>query len=54
MIITRENLQAGYEWWNKTGWPADFHNVEYHDIYDVRGKGDKEWWNATLNRLANW
>lgn len=55
MIVSLDNLRVGIEWWLSKGWPHDFHNSFYHDIYDSRSTGlDQDWWNATVGRLGQW
>ena len=54
MIISLNNLRAGIKWWRDKRWGQDFLNVEYYAIYDARSAGaTNEWWDATVNRLAN-
>ena len=58
MNLTIEDLQQGIDWWRKEKagkWPQDFHNMVYHELYDLRRDGLTEsWWRATVDRLWDW
>ncbi len=55
MILTLDNLRAGVRWRNKRENWSDLYNEGYYDIYERRANGlTREWWDATVDRLAQW
>ena len=56
MVMSLENLKKGLDWWcRRRGWPTDFLNADYYQIYADRSHGvTNEWWAATVNRLTRW
>jgi len=55
MILTLDNLRAGIRWRSgRTGW-SGLYNEGYYDIYEKRANGlTREWWDVTVDRLAQW
>lgn len=56
MKLTLADLIRGISWWlEKTGWPQDFHNAVYYELYDLKKNGlSNSWWDKTVDRLWDW